>query len=361
MTDIESDKKAWEDHMLQNKSVITENFWGMIRRRFITSCQHEPFIRYETFEELQLNLWDNKIPSTVELIKEYFADEGLSYTCEKCKIAVDTKRETSMVRLPPVLMLRIERNSPDRDRPFILDKKVDLNMTLDSRVFAKEALQHRQYQLSGVVNHSGSQKSGHYWAFCYSETKGSWYNINDAKVSHLSINDVSTKHSYILVYQAVNEKKGNEKQSMILPPITKEMANVETEKVPIAGIRGILNPPGTNVCYINSIMQCLFHLNEQNIDYCPKDPFCWPPKGKYDLGEVATAFKSIMNALGDGKVKDSVNPMMVKNVFARHIAMCDNNISQDAMEFTSELMNCLHKDLRKYVEFNIDKAKEVYR
>lgn len=150
------DKKTWDDHLQSNNSAVTENITGMIRRKIITSCEHEPLVKYEDFLDLQLHLQENQSPTVLQLIIDYFADENLYYKCEICKCPVPTMRKATMIRLPPVLILHLVRFNPDGE-----SKKgnwVDLNMTLDSKVFAKEAIQHKLYKLSGVVNHSGNIK-----------------------------------------------------------------------------------------------------------------------------------------------------------------------------------------------------------
>ena len=55
------------------------------------------------------------------------------------------------------------------------------------------------YNLSSVINHHGSVRSGHYTTFATHQ--GEWYNFNDRVVTSMDASDVVSEHAYILIYR----------------------------------------------------------------------------------------------------------------------------------------------------------------
>lgn len=59
------------------------------------------------------------------------------------------------------------------------------------------------YKLQGVVNHSGTADSGHYYAYCRDGYNGldNWFEYNDSCVTPVREEDIITKNAYVLIYR----------------------------------------------------------------------------------------------------------------------------------------------------------------
>ena len=60
-----------------------------------------------------------------------------------------------------------------------------------------------QYNLIGIINHSGGPYYGHYTASCLNRNK--WYTFNDEIVSSLKEDKIVTDSAYVLFYQRINQ------------------------------------------------------------------------------------------------------------------------------------------------------------
>ena len=58
------------------------------------------------------------------------------------------------------------------------------------------------YDLYGVMEHHGSQHSGHYTAYCFSQPAASWFFIDDTQVKEITAARVGNSTAYLLCYSA---------------------------------------------------------------------------------------------------------------------------------------------------------------
>lgn len=56
------------------------------------------------------------------------------------------------------------------------------------------------YDLTGVVNHTGTLEGGHYTATCRNPRKGKWFKFDDTDVSDLTAADVRTQKTFSAGY-----------------------------------------------------------------------------------------------------------------------------------------------------------------
>ena len=56
-----------------------------------------------------------------------------------------------------------------------------------------------QYQLTGIINHSGAINFGHYYS--WNKVDGKWWQHNDALVSHIACLPAENPNAYILTYE----------------------------------------------------------------------------------------------------------------------------------------------------------------
>lgn len=80
------------------------------------------------------------------------------------------------------------------------------------------------YRLKGVVVHTGSADSGHYYSFVEDNDKG-WFEFNDIRVTPFDVNNLpdetfgskdayedKIKNAYLLFYEKVESKQSLESQ-----------------------------------------------------------------------------------------------------------------------------------------------------
>ncbi|KAM1689841.1 hypothetical protein ACFX15_030905 [Malus domestica] len=119
-------------------------------------------------------------------------------------------------RAPPILTIHLKRFSQDaRGRLSKLNghisfqEKIDLRPYMDSRCTDGEKY---EYQLLGVVEHSGTMRGGHYVAYVRGgersrgktereNTGHAWYYASDAHVRQVPLDDVLRAEAYILFYE----------------------------------------------------------------------------------------------------------------------------------------------------------------
>ena len=156
-----------------------------------------------------------------------------AYFCEKCDKKVDTLKRTCIKKLPRYLILPLKRFEFDYDR--MIRVKVndycEFPLDLNMEPYTQEGLSKREriqklkeekgeddevqqliqeiereplkypkeyyeYSLSGIVVHSGTADSGHYYSFIKDREhpeSGKWYEMNDALVRDFDPKDIPSE------------------------------------------------------------------------------------------------------------------------------------------------------------------------
>lgn len=147
------------------------------------------------------------------------------YNCENCKKKVDITRRDSFLDLSNIVIIHLKRfkwNYDTFEREKINDRfefplEIDLYyFNIFSKPFSSEALgdvipekergkDYYLYDLKGVVVHSGTADSGHYYSFIQDRKTEKWYQFNDESVTPFDIkeldkecygNESSNEYSY---------------------------------------------------------------------------------------------------------------------------------------------------------------------
>ncbi len=156
-----------------------------------------------------------------------------AYFCEKCDKKVDTLKRTCIKKLPRYLILPLKRFEFDYDR--MIRVKVndycEFPLDLNMEPYTQEGLSKREriqklkeergeddevqqlieeiereplkypkeyyeYSVSGIVVHSGTADSGHYYSFIKDREhpeSGKWYEMNDALVRDFDPKDIPSE------------------------------------------------------------------------------------------------------------------------------------------------------------------------
>lgn len=107
-----------------------------------------------------------------------------AYECLVCQEKVTAEKNSKLYRLPPILMLCLQRFSSGVKN----NKKIDFPLTgLDMAPYLEKVQpgEDHIYDLYGVVNHTGSLQFGHYFSYVYNEPAGKWFEYNDSIVKEI--------------------------------------------------------------------------------------------------------------------------------------------------------------------------------
>lgn len=190
----------------EHDAFLKNVFSGLLANQFISQdCEHmsqnsEPFHTVG----VEVKHKDTILESFDLFVEGEMLDE---YHCEPCDKKVRAIKRCCLQRLPEVLVIQLKRFEFDlrnmsnvklNDR---LEFPVELNMepyTVEglARREGKEDIgealhhprEHYEYVLRGIVVHTGTADSGHYYSFVQERTEsGGWFEFNDADVVPWSI------------------------------------------------------------------------------------------------------------------------------------------------------------------------------
>ena len=137
------------------------------------------------------------------------------YYCNKCKKRVVINKKMDIYKEPYYLIIHLKRfkNGNDINNNYIFNffNKIKNNAFIDFPIqnldLTKYILRNNnkkiQYNLIGIINHSGGPYYGHYTASCLNRNK--WYKFNDEIVSSLKEEKIVTDSAYVLFYQRINQ------------------------------------------------------------------------------------------------------------------------------------------------------------
>ena len=169
-------------------------------------------IRYDLGQTLQLPITDFKkdpapnYKTLKECLQTYSQPETLegdnAYTCSTCNMKTTSTKTISLASVPETLIIQLKR--------FIYNKKNLRHEKMDHTVdFPMNNLcidrenQTINYDLIGVIHHSGSIQGGHYTASVKSLTDNKWYYCNDSSITPITPKLIHKKTAYLLFYQKV--------------------------------------------------------------------------------------------------------------------------------------------------------------
>jgi len=111
----------------------------------------------------------------------------------------DAKKKISLLRLPPVLHLRLKRfeyNSSRHSVVKIIDP-YDFPLEIDLSEFVSRS---SHYRLHGVVGHSGDLSKGTNYNMIKPTRTSGWYRFDDDRVIPVTVDEVLDTDAYILIY-----------------------------------------------------------------------------------------------------------------------------------------------------------------
>lgn len=126
------------------------------------------------------------------------------YACSKCKNKQNMGIRRYILTKPRTLIICLKRFAFD-PRSMSLRKNnqlIDYPEVLDIRKYnpiADQDPENTQYQLTGIINHSGAINFGHYYS--WNKVDGRWWLHNDAHVAAMPGLPAENANAYILTYE----------------------------------------------------------------------------------------------------------------------------------------------------------------
>jgi ubiquitin C-terminal hydrolase len=204
------------------ESILHRVFGGLLSNQLIpTECSHRR-AREEPFFNIGVEI-KNKgdLRESLQLFVEGELLTGDNkYNCEVCQKPVETLKRCCIEKLPPVLVVQLKRFEFDYEkmRNEKLNTACSFPMELDMEPYTKEGLARReadrgmsttdaadtemkppsyyQYELAGIVVHTGSADFGHYYSYIrervpqYGSKERRWFEFNDTIVTPFDPNRI---------------------------------------------------------------------------------------------------------------------------------------------------------------------------
>jgi ubiquitin C-terminal hydrolase len=199
----------------KSHSMINDLFSGIYYSEIECQSCKTKSPKFEEFKILSLELPQNKFDTTLEkCLDQFTTPQKLSgsdkYLCEVCNSKQEAIKKMNLWDSPEILVIQLKRFVNDGSRSMKLDTRV--NFPIESfkltGSYSEYNPKNYEYELYGLVKHSGSLGGGHYVALCKNAMNGKWYEFDDDDVVHIPNdkleNEIITRGSYILFYRKKN-------------------------------------------------------------------------------------------------------------------------------------------------------------
>ena len=124
------------------------------------------------------------------------------YKCEHCKKLCDASKQMFIASPPNILCMQLKRFEFTASGQRKISNYVSYPEALDLPYHTGHKVHHKQYDLYGVLVHSGNtSRSGHYYSFVKAPND-IWYCMDDSSVSQIKKTKILQQNAYILFYVA---------------------------------------------------------------------------------------------------------------------------------------------------------------
>ncbi|KAK8728024.1 hypothetical protein OTU49_009344 [Cherax quadricarinatus] len=204
LPDYAAAEKRIEEIRCQDQSIIYYLFHGLHRSVIVCGTCYHRSLTFEPFSILSLSFPSSSRCSLRDMLHHFYKETNIEYKCSKCKKMRNCTRKLDIWKLPPILILHLNRFEHD-----VLMKKQQnfVDFPLDNLDLSKHCginNRYTKYDLYGVSNHYGTMDGGHYTAFCKSSHNKQWYKFDDHEVYDISRDTVKSSAAYLLFYEASN-------------------------------------------------------------------------------------------------------------------------------------------------------------
>ncbi len=193
----------------KHAKLLHDTFAGSLHQTL--ECKVDPSHRSSRAEQdfFTLSLEIQNKNNLEEALDSFFQGEAIQdYMCEKCNKKVEITKRFSLERPANTMIIHLKRFKFDLFT--MLKEKLyhyfQFPMRLNMKKYTRAVIDGGQdpstvsdepyeYQLSGVVVHSGSAEMGHYYSFIKERVDGTeqWYRFDDTNVSQFDPNNLAVE------------------------------------------------------------------------------------------------------------------------------------------------------------------------
>ena len=184
--------------------------------------------RKENINYLSLDIKGNN--NVLECLEKFIVEEKIEdYHCEKCDKKITNIKNVLIDKIPNILIIHLQRIAFSYET-FNMEKinsfiKFENQLNIKKYTLNKDnenmPSDYFDYELQGILIHSGTAQYGHYYSIIYSDKKditGKWYKFNDTSVTEVNFDQVEqdafgslAQHeygssAYMLIYQKKHKK-----------------------------------------------------------------------------------------------------------------------------------------------------------
>ena len=194
---------AQEKHFKKKYSYIIEQFYSSLLS--LTQCPlcNEKTDNHEPISIITLTLmgeFNSFYDCIDEYVKKISLDDDNKFICEKCNESVNLDKKMYFWDLSPILIFLIKKY----DKNGVFDNSIQYPINLDMDKYCINYKENSmEYELSGLIIHTGSLVGGHYYSICKNETDNKWKIYNDTNVSDIDESDLFNSNPYCLFYTRV--------------------------------------------------------------------------------------------------------------------------------------------------------------
>ncbi|XP_024943568.1 ubiquitin carboxyl-terminal hydrolase 8 isoform X2 [Cephus cinctus] len=206
-------EKEWDKAMGNQRSIISDLFFGQLRSSIFCATCGNSSTTYETFNSLTMSLPHSNRCTLNDCIKKFVSGQKVSgWKCPSCKVAREATKKFDFVKLAPIVVVHLNRFGESDGWLEKRNTAVDFPLTGfnlkpylvtdgDNTTTATNP-HHYNYNLYAMSNHYGTMEGGHYTAFCRSATQNKWYKYDDHTVTEVSPGQVKSQNAsaYLLFY-----------------------------------------------------------------------------------------------------------------------------------------------------------------
>lgn len=194
----------------KNKSLIIDLFYGNIAlKTYCRSCKEIISAIYSIYNILELSIYklrDEYEINLEQLFDSYSSNQNLDYNifCPHCKKEVAAYSKNEISHTPDILIIYINKVICHRYYDNIIKFPKELNLT---NYISEDKNKSKEYELTGFIEHYGSEFSGHYISKCKNFLDNEWYKFNDtlAILYNKILANNRSQSVIILFYQRKNK------------------------------------------------------------------------------------------------------------------------------------------------------------
>lgn len=194
--------EAWKKMYENNYSALILIFFGQLCSKIECSCG-KISEKYESFNCIELNT--NNGQTLNDCLDFYTKSEKLDgqnlYKCSSCNTKTIANKSLYFRYIPHYLFFIFKNYEATPFNSTKINNNIKYSLELDmSNYTFKKLTGYNKYVLYGIIIHTGSIDSGHYYAICKNKDQN-WYIYDDDKVLKIEQEQVLNQSPYILCYQ----------------------------------------------------------------------------------------------------------------------------------------------------------------